>query len=187
MTQKKLLLVSSNEKNLDRLSKILIKANCDVQTAKSKEQALLISDQFTPDLVLLDNTYYNDDGSDLTQGLFESGTLFLFICQHEIEKISLTSNNPDKLLDLLPDINITLKWATDIRRLKETEQRYSKAIQTGRVVDVVIGILMERHNLQRESAFELLRQRARSERVQLRILAQEILDAEEKINAIRPK
>ncbi|MCG7929266.1 MAG: response regulator [Candidatus Thiodiazotropha lotti] len=187
MIQKKLLLVSSNENNIDRLYNILVSANCDVQTANSKEKALLVINSFNPDLVILDNTYYNHEGSELTRSLFESGVLFLFICQHEIEKVSVTSSNPEKILNLLPDIDIALKWVSDIRRMKETEKRYSKAIQTGRVVDVVIGILMERHNLQRESAFELLRQKARSERIQLRVLAQEILDAEEKINTISSK
>lgn len=187
MSNKKLLIVDDSNSNLKKLSDILVSAKYNVETAISKEQALQTTLSFKPDLVLLDNSYYNSDGSELTQRLFEMGILFIFICQHEIEKVSIGSNNPDNVIKLLPDIDAALKWVTDIRRLKETEQRYSKAIQTGRVVDVVIGILMERHSLKRESAFELLRQKARSERIQLRVLAQEILDAQEKINMISPK
>jgi response regulator NasT len=186
MSLKRLLLLSKD--NLDKLNSILALADVKIKTVNSTELALKEVNNFKPDLVLLDSSYYGSNGSHLTHRLFDLEILFVYICHREIEKISYSLDaKPDNILELLPDIDAALKWVSNIRRLKETEERYSKAIQTGRVVDVVIGILMERYNLNRDAAFELLRKKARSERIQLRILAQEILDAQEKINMISPK
>ncbi|MEJ2619606.1 MAG: ANTAR domain-containing protein [Candidatus Thiodiazotropha sp.] len=186
MSPKKLLLVSDT--NLDKLNNMLAWADVEIKRVNSKELALEEINNFKPDLVLLDSSYYGSNGSHLTHRLFDLEILFVYICHQEIEKISNSlDSKPENILELLPDIDSALKWISNIRRLKETEARYSKAIQTGRVVDVVIGILMERYNLNRDSAFELLRQKARSERMQLRVLAQEILDAQQKINMISPK
>jgi response regulator NasT len=186
MSHKKLLLVSDN--NLDKLNNMLAWADVKIKTVKSKQLALEEINNFKPDLVLLDSSYYGSNGSHLTRRLFDLEILFVYICHQEIEQISDNlDSKPDDILKLLPDIDTALKWVSNIRRLKETEERYSKAIQTGRVVDVVIGILMERYNLNRDAAFELLRQKARSDRIQLRVLAQEILDAQEKINMISPR
>ena len=186
MNSQKLLLVDSKDDTFNRLGKTLTQAGYEVITAASSNEALQISSDFLPDLVILNSQYYNRSDIDLTQKLFESGMLFIFMCSHEIDMLVAHQEQPDAILKSMPDIKSALKWAAEIRRLKETEKRYSKAIQTGRVVDVVIGILMERYHIKREKAFELLRQKARSERIQLRTLAQEMLDAQEKLNQIEP-
>jgi response regulator NasT len=186
MSSQKLLLVEGTVDRLEQLGAALLKADYNVLTTHIAENVVQLTQNFQPDLVLLDHHYYNSGESNLTQLLFDNGILFVFICQHEIENVGTNDTFPDAILKFIPDIKVILKWVAEIRRLKETEQRYSKAIQTGRVVDVVIGILMERYHINRDDAFELFRDKARSERVKLRTLAQDILDTQEKLNQLFP-
>ncbi|MCU7853687.1 MAG: ANTAR domain-containing protein [Candidatus Thiodiazotropha sp. (ex Monitilora ramsayi)] len=191
--QVKLLLVDSNPPSLSTFSKPLKDAGYHVLTTDSVDEGLNLSNSEKPDLVILDLNLPNLAGIDLASEFLDAGIPFIFLCNPENGILDGLSPDPGthgvlerslKNVNVLPAIESAVKWAEETRRLRETETRYSHAIETGRVVDVVVGILMERHHLERERAFELLRNKARSERKKLRDLAQEILDALNKINQL---
>ncbi|MCU7918444.1 MAG: ANTAR domain-containing protein [Candidatus Thiodiazotropha sp. (ex Epidulcina cf. delphinae)] len=195
MSRQKLLLVDNDHGNLEILGKTLIDSGYEVLTADSADKALRISDAERPNLVILDTQLTKSADIDLTDELLKSATPFIFLCNHEkITQIN-QENNPgslgvlersDDINKMMPGIESALACAEKIRRLRENERRYSNAIQTGRVVDVAVGILMERHHIERDKAFEMLRKKARSERRKLRDIAQEILDAQQKLNQLSP-
>ncbi|MCU7843052.1 MAG: response regulator [Candidatus Thiodiazotropha sp. (ex Monitilora ramsayi)] len=191
----KLLLVDANPISRDSLKKILLDVGHMVYDTSSVDEALNLSNSEKPDLVILDIHLPDLAGIDLASELLDSGIPFIFLCQSsEIVKTKLahladSQDNLEKTYNYtnqLPAIDAALTWAKEFQRLKDTETRYTRAIETGRVVDVVVGILMERHHLERERAFDMLRNKARSERKKLRDLAQEILDAISKVNKLSP-
>lgn len=83
---------------------------------------------------------------------------------------------------LLPVIESALQRASDIRKLQDTEQNLSTAIDTSRVISAAIGIMMERFRLTNKMAFELLRSEARSSQKKVIEIANEILKAAETVN-----
>ena len=191
----KLLLVDANPISRDSLKQLLMNAGHKVNVSNSVDEALNLSNSEKPDLVILDIHLPDLAGIDLASELLDAGIPFIFLCHPgEIIKTGLvhlpgSQDNLEKshnYTNQLSAINAALAWAREFQRLKDTEARYTRAIETGRVVDVVVGILMERHHLERERAFEMLRNKARSERKKLRDLAQEILDAISKVNQLSP-
>ena len=191
----RLLLVDANPVTCDRVIQILSDAGYSVTATSSADEALILNSKEAFNLIILEIHLADLAGVDLASELLDTGTPFMFLC-HSNQSAQATTNddspqnqshsntiNPN---DLMRAVTASLSWANEFQRLKETETRYTQAIETGRVVDVVVGILMERHQLEREHAFELLRSKARSERKKLRDLAQEILEALNKINTLSP-
>jgi AmiR/NasT family two-component response regulator len=69
----------------------------------------------------------------------------------------------------------------ELRRLREENAQLERAVNQSRDINVVVGILMERFKLDREHAFESLRQQARARRMKLEELALALLGAEEQL------
>lgn len=190
------MLVDDNHENLELLSKTLVDSGYyEVLTANSVDKALRLSAEDQPDLVILDTQLPKSTDIDLTGELLKSGAPFVFLSNHEkITQIDQDGNpgslgileRSDDISQMIQGIQSALACAGEIRRLRENERRYNDAIQTGRVVDVAVGILMERHHTERDLAFEILRKKARSERRKLRDIAQEVLDAQQKLNQLTP-
>jgi hypothetical protein len=59
--------------------------------------------------------------------------------------------------------------------LVQQQAVWQQAIQTSRCIATAVGMLMERHRLSAEHAFDALRRQARTERTQLAQLANEIV------------
>ncbi|MEL0586562.1 MAG: ANTAR domain-containing protein [Candidatus Thiodiazotropha sp. (ex. Lucinoma kazani)] len=193
MNNQKLLLVISNKNILEPLNISLVEAGYEVITANSPSEALYLSNRQQPDLVILDIELYKTKDAELGRELSSNGMPFVLLCDeqrstppnHKTYTGSLgIIEQANDTTHILHCIEHALSCASEIRRLKESERRYSNAIQTGRVVDVAVGILMERHHIEQERAFEMLRSKARSERRKLRDLAEELLDAEERLNQL---
>ncbi|MCU7876272.1 MAG: ANTAR domain-containing protein [Candidatus Thiodiazotropha sp. (ex Lucinoma borealis)] len=178
---------------MEPLSISLVEAGYELITASSPSEALYLSNSQQPDLVILEMELYKTKDADLGRELSSNGVPFILLCDeqrstlsnHEAYTGSLGIIEQDNdVTQIIQCIDHALSCASEIQRLKESERRYSNAIQTGRVVDVAVGILMERHHIEQERAFEMLRSKARSERRKLRDLAEELLDAEERLNQL---
>ncbi|MCU7892910.1 MAG: ANTAR domain-containing protein [Candidatus Thiodiazotropha sp. (ex Ustalcina ferruginea)] len=195
MNSQKLLLVISNKNKLEPVSISLVEAGYEVITTSSPSEALYLSNSQQPDLAILEMELYKTSDTDLGRELSSNGMPFIMLCDEQRSTLSNhgvhtgflgiieQSNDTTQIIQC---IDHALSCASEIRRLKESERRCSNAIQTGRVVDVAVGILMERHHIEQERAFEMLRSKARSERRKLRDLAEESLDAEERLNQLNP-
>jgi response regulator NasT len=189
-----LLLVDSKPETRDSVVQILSDIGFSVTATGSADDALRLKRQQEFHLVILEINHPDLTSVDLVSELLDSGTAFMFLCHSnhptpiDINSDVATEQKSPHIIssdEIIRAVDASLSWADEFKRLKETESRYTQAIETGRVVDVVVGILMERHQLEREKAFEMLRSKARSERRKIRDLAQEILDVLNKINKIK--
>jgi len=94
---------------------------------------------------------------------------------------------PVDVLQLVPAIEAALARARDLQALGKAKDRLEEALKGGRDTTTAIGILMERRGLGRQDAFELLRMHARAQRRRLELLARDIVDAAETLNAMGTK
>jgi AmiR/NasT family two-component response regulator len=67
--------------------------------------------------------------------------------------------------------------------LRETESQLSTALQQSREISMAIGLLMERLRVDRDTAFEKLRDEARAKRRRMNEVAEELLQCVERINS----
>ena len=66
----------------------------------------------------------------------------------------------------------------ELNQLREENAQLVRAVDQSHDISIVVGILMERFNLDRLSAFESLRRQARARRIRMDVLAQALLGAE---------
>ena len=85
---------------------------------------------------------------------------------------------------LLPALQSILARGDELAALRARNEQLEQALAQGREVNVVVGILMERFQLARARAFDLLRGEARSRRVRLEALAGSLLGAEERLHSL---
>ncbi|WP_186297647.1 ANTAR domain-containing response regulator [Sedimenticola selenatireducens] len=109
------------------------------------------------------------DDKDTLEGALECGALGYLVKPIDVAKA-------------VPTIETALKRADDMFKLQETEARLGKALDTANTVNFAVGILAERHRIDRHKAFDLIRDRARSERRKVKDIASEILKAVDYIN-----
>jgi AmiR/NasT family two-component response regulator len=76
---------------------------------------------------------------------------------------------------IVPAIAVWMARAAELRRLADVEQSLRDALQSSRGVSAAVGILMERHGLDADGAFESLRRQARHERLSVQSLAARIV------------
>ena len=77
--------------------------------------------------------------------------------------------------ELLARVGVHLQLRELQKVLENKNLRLAGALDTGNVVNVAIGVLMERRGLKREEAFEIIRSQARSERRKVSDVANELL------------
>lgn len=94
--------------------------------------------------------------------------------------------------DLLAEARTPEEMQVVVRRLLGvTEAAYERraqleqALRTRIVIEQAKGVLAERHDLDVEGAFELLRRAARSSRTKIHVLAAEVVASRESPEAIR--
>jgi AmiR/NasT family two-component response regulator len=67
--------------------------------------------------------------------------------------------------------------ADELALLRERTAQLQHALTSRVVVDTAVGVLLERHNLARQDAFELLRRASRTHRRRIHDLAREVIDS----------
>lgn len=164
-----------------------------IVTADDTQIASKLNIHEKPDLVILDIRIPEQSLIEMTQELSDSGSAYIFLVQHfdDIKStlddrqgsLGFLVNSEDHTI-LLSGIESALTCARQIRYLQDEEQRYSRSLKIEKVISIVVGILMERFNLNRDGAYELLRSKARSERRRVIELAQEMLDAHNTFNQL---
>lgn len=82
-----------------------------------------------------------------------------------------------------PAVRLAISHAEKLRQLRDQAGHLSTALQQGRAVSMAIGVLMERLRLNRDKAFETLRNAARTQRRRLDEVASELLKSVESINS----
>ena len=194
MKVKKLLLVDDDGLILATFGKELRDAGYSVSLADRGDEGLRIAAQESPpDLAILDICMPGISGIETAQGLKQLGVPAVFLSAYDDEEYvkQAVANGalgymvkPIDVNKAIPTIEAALKRAKDLSYYEETEKRLTGALETGSIVNVVIGMLMERHKLGRDDAFELLRSKARSEQRKVKNVAEEALKAWETFNQL---
>lgn len=194
MTDKKLLLVDDDGLVLATFGKELRDAGYSIKLADCGDEGLRIAAQEpSPDLAILDIAMPGISGIETAKGLRQLGIPAVFLTAYddgEYVKQAIASGalgymvKPIDVNKAIPTIESALERAKDLADYAEKEKRLNGALETGSIVNVVIGMLMERHRLPREEAFELLRRKARSEQRKVKVVAEEVLSAWQTFNQI---
>lgn len=185
MNQPSILIADDDRLVLATLSQGLRAAGYRVFPAASGEEALELAREHRPDVALLDIRMPGLSGIEVAHRLRrETGTPVVFLTAYgEAELVEEAAREGGyaylvKPLDverLIPNLKTAMARAED-------KERMGNALESGRETNAAIGILMERHHLDRKTAGEALRRQARSQRQRIQAVAREIIEAEERLN-----
>lgn len=193
--QNSILLVDDDRLVLSTLSTGLEAAGYLVNTVESVNEAEdWLDNKPRPDLVLLDFSMPERPGIELSEKLKEKNNIpFIMLTAYsEKETVQLATNagalsylvKPVNITQVLPAIETALHRDSDIKNLKKSSEMLQTALDGDRAVSVAIGIVMEKHKLSNNEAFENIRRHSRSNHQKLIDVAYEIIKASETLTGV---
>lgn len=187
-----ILVVDDDRLLLALLGAVLRNAGYDAQLASSAEEALRMIAVREPHLALLDIHMPGMSGLELAKHLHAETTVpFMFLSgsgDSESGKQAAAYGavgfvvKPVDEARLMPAFEAGLARADEIRQLRRTEINLNAALAAGREASLAVGLLMCKFQTDRNTAFEVLRDHARSSRRKINEIASELLAAEETLN-----
>lgn len=175
------------------LGETLRSAGFEVTSAENVDEAIAAVATSRPDLAVLDIKMQGASGLDLGAALRDDfGLPFVFLSLMDDEETVRRASEmgavaylvkPLDMRNCLPTIEAAFARAEELRRLRETETQLSTALQQSREISMAIGLLMERFRVDRDTAFEKLRDDARARRRRMSEVAEELLQCAERINS----
>ena len=185
-----LLIADDDRLVLATLAEGLRRAGHTVLEAANGEEAIRLASEQRPDLAILDMRMPGRDGIDVAQWLREHTSVpFLFLSAYgDAAMVSAAVQagalgylvKPLDVQQILPSIDAAVTRGRELNSLLEEEAQLSAALRLNRQTSMAVGILMARHNLNEQEAFERLRAQARAQRRKLSDLALELVQATEK-------
>jgi AmiR/NasT family two-component response regulator len=145
-----------------------------------------------PDFALLDMSAPQPDELELSQALVRSRVPFVFMSLREDPALIQRAVEMGamgyflKPLDvslIVPSIRAWVARAAELQQLGLGQRSLQEAVRSNRSIGTAVGMMMERHQLTPERAFEALRRQARNERVSVLHLSLRIVAG---IVALRP-
>jgi response regulator NasT len=191
-----ILLVDDDPLLLEYLSTVLGHAGYDTLTATSAAEALQRVAEREADiaLALLDVTMPGMSGLDLARRLKDhTSVAFMFLSSVDDAETARQAAShgavgfvvkPVDAARLLPAFESALARADEIRQLRRTEANLNAALAAGRETSLAVGLLMTRFQTDRNTAFEVLRDHARSSRRKVNEVAEQLVSAEELLNSL---
>jgi response regulator NasT len=191
-----ILLVDDDPLLLDYLKTVLGHAGYDTVAAESAAEALQRVAEREADiaLALLDISMPGMSGLDLARRLKDhTSVAFMFLSSVDDAETARQAAShgavgfvvkPVDAARLLPAFESALARADEIRQLRRTEANLNAALAAGRETSLAVGLLMARYQTDRNTAFEVLRDHARSSRRKINEVAEQIVSAEELLNGL---
>jgi response regulator NasT len=191
-----ILLVDDDPLLLDYLKTVLGHAGYDTLAAESAAEALQRVAEREADiaLALLDISMPGMSGLDLALRLKDhTSVAFMFLSSVDDAETARQAAShgavgfvvkPVDAARLLPAFESALARADEIRQLRRTEANLNAALAAGRETSLAVGLLMARYQTDRNTAFEVLRDHARSTRRKVNEVAEQIVSAEELLNSL---
>lgn len=192
--KRQILIVDDDQLLLSFLGVVLRHAGYDTVEVSSSEAALQQIAVREPDLALLDIHMPGMSGLELAKRLHaDTSVPFMFLSSSgdgESGKQAAAYGAVGFLVkpvdenQLLPAFEAGLARADEIRQLRRTELNLNAALAAGRETSLAVGLLMGKFQTDRNTAFEVLRDHARSSRRKINEIARQLLTAEETLNAL---
>lgn len=191
-----ILLVDDDPLLLDYLATVLGHAGYDTLAAASAAEALQRVAEREADiaLALLDVSMPGMSGLDLARRLKDhTSVAFMFLSSVDDAETARQAAShgavgfvvkPVDATRLLPAFESALARADEIRQLRRTEANLNAALVAGRETSLAVGLLMTRFQTDRNTAFEVLRDHARSSRRKVNEVADQLVAAEELLNSL---
>lgn len=189
-----ILIVDDDTLLLEFLGEVLGHAGYDTVTAPSAAQAVRQIEAREPDLALLDIAMPGMSGLELARHLQENTSVpFMFLsATDDVDTARQAAMygavgfvvKPVDAARLLPAFEAGLARADEIRQLRRTGMNLNTALAAGRETSLAVGLLMGRFHTDRDTAFEVLRDHARSSRRKINEVADQLLAAEEVLNGL---
>ena len=191
---RRILIVDDDPILLQFIGEVLRHAGYETVAASSGAQAIAQVEAGEPDMALLDITMPGMSGLELARHLNELTTVpFMFLSainDSESAKQAAAYGavgyvvKPVDAERLMAAFEAGLARADDIRQLRRTEMNLNAALAAGRETSLAVGLLMGKFQADRNTAFEVLRDHARSSRRKINEVADQLLAAEETLNAL---
>jgi response regulator NasT len=192
--KRRILIVDDDPLLLAFLTEVIGHAGYITQTAGSGEEALALVSKGEPDMALLDITMPGMSGLELAARLKQDTAVpFMFLSAiDDTESAKQAAAHgavgylvkPVDAARLMPAFEAGLARADDIRELRRTETNLNAALAAGRETSLAVGLLMGKFQTDRNTAFEVLRDHARSSRRKINEVADQLLGAEETLNSL---
>jgi len=191
-----ILLVDDDPLLLDYLKTVLDHSGYETMTAESGVEALQRVAEREADiaLALLDISMPGMSGLDLARRLREhTSVAFMFLSSVDDAETARQAAShgavgfvvkPVDAARLIPAFESALARADEIRQLRRTEANLNAALAAGRETSLAVGLLMARYQTDRNTAFEVLRDHARSSRRKVNEVAEQLVAAEELLNGL---
>ena len=192
--KRRILIVDDDSLLLTFLTEVIGHAGYDTVSVSSGEAALDVIQAGEPDLALLDITMPGMSGLELAARLkAETGVPFMFLSAVDDAASARQAAahgavgylvKPVDAARLMPAFEAGLARADDIRELRRTEVNLNAALAAGRETSLAVGLMMGKFQTDRNTAFEVLRDHARSSRRKINEVADQLLAAEETLNSL---
>ena len=192
--RRRILIVDDDPILLQFIGEILRHAGYETVSASSGAQAIAQVEAREPDMALLDISMPGMTGLELARHLNELTTVpFMFLSaigDSESARQAAAYGavgyvvKPVDAERLMAAFEAGLARADEIRQLRRTEMNLNAALAAGRETSLAVGLLMGRFQTDRNTAFEVLRDHARSSRRKINEVADQLLAAEETLNSL---
>jgi len=182
------LIVDDEPENIQVISDFLENQGIEVMVAKNGYDGISRAKKGQPDLILLDIRMPDMDGYEVCHRIKSDESIknipiiFMTGLTELDDKLKAFAcggvdyvTKPYQKSELLARVSVHLQLRNLQKELSEKNMTLEGALDTGNVVNVAIGMLMEKKNISREDAFELIRTQARAQRIKVAVVASEIL------------
>lgn len=191
--QRSVLLVDDDRLILSTLKDGLKNSGYLIDCCESVSEAeVWLSTHERPDLVLLDMSMPERPGTELAKTLKEMDhTPFVMLTAYGDEETIKAVNalgatsflvKPVSIAQIIPAVEIAIARAEENKKLRYNQKMLQVALDGDRSVSVAVGIVMNRHKIGHDEAFEMIRRKARSNHQKLLDVANSIVEACEILN-----
>ena len=183
-----LLIIDDEPANIQLISEFLESQGVEILVAKNGADGISRAKKGQPDLILLDIRMPGMDGYEVCHQLKSDEAtkdipiIFMTGLTELDDKLKAFAvggvdyiTKPFQESELLARVSVHFTISNLQKELAEKNVRLEGALDTGNVVNVAIGVLMEQKGISRDEAFEIIRSQARSQRVKVSAVANEIL------------
>jgi response regulator NasT len=157
-----------------------------VAQATNGVEAIALAKEFKPDLAILDVKMPELDGISAAQEIIEISPVLMLTAFSQKELVERARDagvmayvvKPFSINDLTPAIEIAMSRHLQMRSLKEEVSDLHERLETRKILDRAMGILMAAMNLSEPEAFGWIQRAAMDRRMSMKAVAEAVISPE---------